>query len=81
MPAPPPLPSPRTQQLHLPFAEMTRVPSTVQDALPTAVAASVRPRTIWRTLSEAQRGQVRWALLTLAATLLREERADAELSS
>ena len=80
MPAPPASlpPSPRAQQLQLPFAEMTRASGSPQRALPAAVA-SVRPRTIWRTLSAPQQDQFRQALLDLAATLLREERADAEL--
>lgn len=81
MPSPPPslLRDPRPQQLHLPFAELPDVPHAQQQALFPAVAASVRPRAIWRTLSAAQQSQVRQALLDLVATLLREEQVHAEL--
>src|SRR5579875_3626129 len=81
MPAPPMalLRGPRPQQLPLPFADLTAVPRAQQQELPPAVAASVRPRTIWRTLSAAQQDRVRQALLDLAAALLREEQMHAEL--
>ena len=72
-------PSPVPRQLALPFPPAPRQSSPVGSAQPPPVTASLRPRTIWRTLSPDQQERVRHACLDLAVALLREERSNADV--
>ncbi len=68
---PRPLPSP--QQLTLPFDGVPHPSSPPPSPMAEARRMSVRPRTIWRTLSPTQREQAQRTFRRVAMDVLREE--------
>ncbi len=72
----PPRPLPAPQQLTLPFDGSPRPSSPPLSPLAEARRMSVRPRTIWRTLSPTQREQAQRTFRRVALDVLREETAN-----